>query len=263
MPRFAPHPDRRPAVVTGASSGIGAATAEALASAGHPVVLGARRVERLADLARRIVDAGGEAEAIALDLADEASVDAFAEAASAAHGQPDIVVSNAGEVDPKTALDGEPTDFARTVQVNLLGAQRLVHRLGRSMVDQGHGDVVFVTSDVVVRPRTHMASYVTAKSGLEGLARAMQMELEGTGVRVGMVRPGPSSTEQGTNWSEETILHVMPHWSAWGHLRHDGGLRPAEVADAVVAMVSTPKGTHLTLLEIQPEAPVRDDRSHR
>ena len=136
------------------------------------------------------------------------------------------MVSNAGEVDPATALAVDPDEFVRSVQVNLLGAHRLVNRLGRDMVARGRGDIVFVTSDVVVRPRTHMAAYVTAKSGLEGLARAMQMELEGTGVRVGMVRPGPSSTEQGTDWSEETILHVLPHWSAWGHLRHDGGLRP-------------------------------------
>ena len=108
-----------------------------------------------------------------------------------------------------------------------------------------------------------MAAYVAAKSGLEGMARAMQMELEGSGVRVGMVRPGPSSTEQGSTWSEETVLHVMPHWSAWGHLRHDGALRPAEIADAIVAMVTTPKGTHLTLVEIQPEAPVDPERTAR
>ncbi len=262
MPRFAPHPERRVALVTGASSGIGAASAARLAAAGIPVVLGARRVDRLDDLAGEIVAAGGEAKAVALDLADTSSVDAFAAEAAAAFGPIDIVVSNAGEVDPATALAVEPDDFVRSVQVNLLGAHRLVHRLGRDMVARGHGDIVFVSSDVVSRPRTHMAAYVTAKSGLEGLARAMQMELEGTGVRVGVVRPGPSSTEQGTTWSEDTINHVLPHWSAWGHLRHDGGLRPQEIADVVLAMVSTPKGTHLTLIEVQPEAPVRDDRSH-
>lgn len=263
MPRFAPHPERRPAVVTGASSGIGAATAEALAAAGHPVVLGARRLDRLEQVVDRITATGGEATALELDLAAPGSVDAFAGQAAAAIGPVDIVVSNAGDVVPFTTLDADPAAFATSVQVNLLGAQRLVAALGPAMVEQGHGDIVFVTSDVTVRPRTHMSAYVTAKAGLEAMARAMQMELEGTGVRVGMVRPGPSSTEQGTTWSEETILHVMPHWSAWGHLRHDGALRPRQVADAIVAMVSAPKGTHLTLIEVEPEAPVRDDRSHR
>lgn len=263
MPRFAPHPERRVAVVTGASSGIGAATARALAAAGHPVVLGARRTDRLDELAASIVADGGEAAACALDLTDTESVDAFATAACEAFGDVDTVVSNAGDVHPATALGVDPDDFVRAVQINLTGAHRLVNRLGRSMVERGHGDIVFVTSDVVVRQRTHMAGYVTAKSGLEGLARAMQMELEGTGVRVTMVRPGPASTEQGTTWSEQTILDVMPHWSAWGHLRHDGGLRPKEIAETIAYVVGVPKGTHLTLVEIQPEAPVHDERTYR
>ncbi|MCU1373723.1 MAG: putative short-chain dehydrogenase/reductase [Actinomycetia bacterium] len=260
MPRFDPHPARRPALVTGASSGIGAATALALSAAGHPVILAARRVERLDDLAAKLRADGGEAVALALDLAEPASVDEFCQAAACALGPIDIVVSNAGEVVPMTGVGADPDAFARGVHVNLLGAQRLVARLGPDLVAQGHGDLVFVTSDVVVRPRTHMAAYVTAKAGLEGLCRAMQMELEGTGVRVGMVRPGPSSTEQGTTWTEETILHVMPHWERWGHLRHNGALLPGNVADAIVAMVSAPKGTHLSLIEVQPEAPVLPDR---
>ena len=263
MPRFDPHPDRRPAVVTGASSGIGAATAEALAAAGHPVILAARRADRIEDLAAKLVAEGAEAVALPLDLADPASIDAFAEQAADVLGPLDVVVNNAGEVLPATALDTDPDAFAASVHVNLLGAQRLVARLGPAMVQRGHGDLVFVTSDVVVRQRTHMAAYVTAKSGLEGMARAMQMELEGTGVRVGMVRPGPSSTEQGTSWDEGTINHIMPSWSAWGHLRHSGALRPANVADAIVAVVSAPKGTVLSLVEVQPEAPVTADRSHR
>ena len=114
-------------------------------------------------------------------------------------------MSNAGDVLPATALGVDPDDFARQVQVNLLGAQRLVHRLGPAMVERRRGDIVFVTSDVVRVPRTYMAAYVTSKNALEGLARAMQMELEGTGVRVGIVRPGPSTTEQGTTWSEATV----------------------------------------------------------
>ena len=166
------------------------------------------------------------------------------------------------EASSSTAMASDPDEFARNVHVNLLGTQRLTARLGPSMVGRGHGDLVFVTSDVVVRPRTHMASYVAAKAGLEGLARAMQMELEGTGVRVGMVRPGPSSTEQGTDWDEATVLHIIPSWEKWGLLRHNGALLPANVANAIVAMVSAPKGTHLTLVEVQPEAPVTPDRSH-
>ena len=173
------------------------------------------------------------------------------------------MISNAGDVDPRATLDIDPADFVAALHVNLIGAQRLLHRIGPGMVERGHGDIVFVGSDVVTRPRSHMAGYVAAKSGLDGLAQAMRMELEGTGVRVGTVRPGPSSTEQGSTWTEETVLHVMPAWEKWGHLRHDGALRPREIAATILHMISVPKGTHLPLIEIQPEAPVLEDRTHR
>jgi NADP-dependent 3-hydroxy acid dehydrogenase YdfG len=84
----------------------------------------------------------------------------------------------------------------------------------------------------------------------------MAMECEGTGVRVGIVRPGPSSTEQGSTWDPHSIDEVVASWSHWGLLRHHGSLRPAELADAVVAMVSVPRGTRWAVLEVQPEAPV-------
>jgi len=255
MPRFGPHPERRPAAVTGASSGIGAAVAAQLAEAGHPVVLGARRVERCEDLAAGLRADGHEAVAVALDLADDASVARFAAEAAAAHGPLEVLVSNAGEVWPQAVHDTEPATFARQVQVNLLGAQALVHAVVPGMVERGRGDVVVVTSDVVRVGRPLMGAYMTAKAGLEGMVRAMQMELEGTGVRAGMVRPGPSSTEQGTGWDEATVVEVVAEWRRWGLIRHDGALRPADVARAVLAMVAQPRGTHLTLIEVEPEAP--------
>jgi NADP-dependent 3-hydroxy acid dehydrogenase YdfG len=258
MPRFPPHPTRRPAVVTGASAGIGLATALSLAAAGHPVVLGARRVDRLEETAAKIRADGGEAVAISLDLAEGASIDDFAAAASAALGPIEIVVSNAGEALPATALGVEPEAFARQVQVNLVGAHRLARAFGVGMVTRRRGDIVFITSDVVRVPRPYMAAYVSSKHALEGLARVMQMELEGTGVRVGIVRPGPSSTEQGAAWDPAAIDDVLASWADWGVMRHRGYLRGRDVAAAVLTVVSTPRGTHLTLVEVEPEAPTGD-----
>lgn len=255
MPRFAPHPERRPAIVTGASSGIGRATAVALAAAGHPVALGARRVERCEEAATQIRDSGGEAVALSLDVADDASVARFAAAAVESLGPIDVVVSNAGDVQPGSAVDTDPADFAAHINVNLLGPQRVLHHLAPQMVGRGHGDIVFVTSEVARYPRPFTAGYVTAKSGLEGLADVARMELEGTGVRVGIVRPGPSSTEQGTGWSPDDVNRVVAAWDHWGLLRHGGALRPEDVAATVLAMVAAPRGTHLTLLEVQPQAP--------
>lgn len=257
MPRFQPHPERRPAIVTGASSGIGAAAAIALAAAGHPVALGARRTDRLDDLAAKIVADGGEAIAVALDLTDDASIREFVRRAEDGLGPIEVLVSNAGDVQPITTT-ADPAEFARQMQVNLLGAQALVHEVVPAMVRRRRGDVVFVTSEVAHSPRTHMAAYVASKAGLEGFAAAMAMECEGTGVRVGIVRPGPSATEQGTTWSVESVEEVVASWQHWGLLRHDGSLRPAEMAQAILAVVSAPKGTRWAVLEVQPEAPVRE-----
>jgi NADP-dependent 3-hydroxy acid dehydrogenase YdfG len=108
VPRFVPHPERRVAVVTGASSGIGAAAAKSLAAAGHPVVLGARRTDRLDELAAAIRSVGGEAATAALDLTDDASIDAFAKTAQEAFGPVDVVVSNAGDVHPESGAGRRP-----------------------------------------------------------------------------------------------------------------------------------------------------------
>ena len=206
-----------------------------------------------------IRQASGEAEALSLDLADPGSITGFAEAAEAAFGQIEVLVSNAGEVLPSLAHETDPAVFAAQVQVNLLGAQRLVADLVPGMVDRRRGDVVFVTSDVVREPRPRMASYVTAKWGLEGLARAMQLELEGTGVRASIIRPGPTSTEQGSAWDADSINAVLGDWARWGLMRHPGYLRPQDVAETVFAVLSAPRGTHLALVEIQPEAPATSD----
>jgi NADP-dependent 3-hydroxy acid dehydrogenase YdfG len=258
MPRFEPHPARRAAIVTGASSGHGAAIATVLAAAGHPVVIGARRLDRLEELAAKITADGGQALPLALDLTEGAAIAEFARRAESELGPIEILVSNAGDVQPITTL-ADPAEFARQLQVNLLGAQALVHSVVPHMVARRRGDVVFVTSEVAEEPRTHMAAYVASKAGLEGYARAMAMECEGTGVRVGIVRPGPSSTEQGTTWDADTINTVVGSWYRWGLLRHDGAIRPAEFAQAVLAVVSAPKGTRYALLEVQPEAPIADD----
>ena len=251
-------PDRRPAVVTGASSGIGAATALRLAAAGHPVALGARRVDRCEELTARIRDGGGEAVAHPLDVTDTESVTAFAKAVAADLGDVEVVVSNAGAVAPGTIHEVEPERFACEVDLNLVGAQRLVRAFVPGMVERRRGDIVFVSSDVAVRARPFMSAYAAAKWGLEGLAHAMQMELEGTGVRASIVRPGPTWSEMGTDWADDQAAHVLEQWVRFGLARHPHFLKPAAVAEAIAAVVSAPRGVHLNLVEVSPEAPVED-----
>jgi len=259
--RFVAHAPRRPSVVAGASSGIGAATAAALAQAGHPVVLGARRVEKCEAVAAEIRAGGGEAHVNRLDLAEAASVEEFAAAAFDAVGPIDIMVSSAGHAEPGTALTTSPKDFAHTVEVNLLGAHRLVAAFAPAMAQRNHGDLVFVSSDILRMPRPLMAAYMASKWGLEGLVRAMQLELEGTGVRATIVQPGQTLTEMGTDWGPDTTTEALIEWTRFGAARHSHFLRPPAVAAAVMAAVSTPPGTHFPMIEVQPEAPIRPDEA--
>ncbi len=251
-------PARRPAVVTGASSGIGAATALALAAAGHPVALGARRTDRCDEIATQIRDAGGEAVVHALDLRDPISVKAFAAAVLADLGDVEVVVSNAGAVSPGVIHEVDSDRFDDEIDLNLVGAHRLVRAFVPPMVERRRGDFVFVSSDVAVRARPFMSSYAAGKWGLEGLATAMQMELEGTGVRASIVRPGPTWSEMGADWDDAAAGEVIEQWVRFGLARHSHFLKPTAVADAITTVVSAPRGVHLNLIEVSPEAPLED-----
>ncbi len=254
MPRFEPHPERRASLIAGASSGIGAATAVALAKLGHPVALGARRLAACQDLAAKISADGGQAFAAALDVGTD--VTGFVAAAAAALGPPEILVASVGDLTASLIHQTDPADFLAQVQIHLVGVHRLIAAVVPGMIARKRGDVVIVSSDVARTPRPRMGGYVAAKTGLEGLAEALRMELEGTGVRVGVVRPGPTMTGMGMTWDAATTQAVLDDWSRWGLARHPYFLRPADVAAAITAMISTPRGAHLTLIEVQPEAPL-------
>ena len=242
--------------MTGASSGIGAEAARALARAGHPVVLGARRVEVCDEVAASIRAEGGEAVACHLDLADPGSVTRFAKEADAAFGPVEILVSNAAKIQPGTALETSPEDFEEVLRVNIGGAQRLVRAFGAGMVERRRGDLIFVTSDVVAHPRPRMAAYVASKWGLEGFVTALQMELEGTGVRAVIVRPGPTLTGMGMDWDPDVTGECWPSGraGAWSGTWRCCG--PEGVASAIAHAVAAPAGTHLSVVEVQPEAPI-------
>jgi NADP-dependent 3-hydroxy acid dehydrogenase YdfG len=196
--------------------------------------------------------------ALPLDVTDEASVEAFAAAACAELGDIEVVVSNAGLVLPGTIAEVETERFAHEVDVNLMGAHRLVRAFVPGMTERQRGDVVFVSSDVAVRARPFMASYAAGKWGLEGMASALQMELEGTGVRASIVRPGPTWSEMGSDWDDDEAAFVLNQWVRFGLARHPHFLKPAAIADAIVTVVSAPRGVHLNLVEVSPEAPLED-----
>lgn len=251
-------PERRPVVVTGASSGIGAATARTLAAAGYPVALGARREERLIELVQEVRDAGGEAVGHRLDVASTESVEEFAAKVVADLGEVEAVVSGAAQLAPGTIHEVDSDRISRELEVNVVGTHRLVRAFVPGMVERRRGDLVVLSSDVAVRARPFMGAYTAGKWGLEGLAHAMQMELEGTGVRVSIVRPGPTWSEMGMDWDPAEAAKVLDAWGRFGHARHPHFLQPQPHADAIRAILDAPRGVHLNLVEVSPEAPVED-----
>ncbi len=251
-------PTRRPAVIAGASSGIGAETARALAAAGFPVALGARRLEQCEEIASAIRADGGEAVAHRLDVADEQSVSDFKAKAAADLGEAEVVVSNAALIGPGAVLDTDAERLRQELDINLLGPHRLMRTFLPDMVERHRGDIVFVSSDVALRPRPFMGGYSASKAGLEGLVGSLQMELEGTGVRASVVRPGPTWSEMGMDWDPEAAAMVLNQWVKWGHARHSHFLNARAIADAITTVVSAPRGVHISPVDVNPEAPVEE-----
>jgi NADP-dependent 3-hydroxy acid dehydrogenase YdfG len=248
--------DRRVAVVTGASSGIGRAIARALGALGWPVAIGARRADRLEDAAGEVEDAGGDPFAHYLDVTDPDSVDEFVDAAEDALGPVDVLVNNAGMSVPGEFHRVGVDDLRREVETNLLGPMYLTRRAVASMLDRGSGgDLVFISSDATRNARPRMAAYSATKAGVELLARSLAMELEGSRIRSTVVRVGPTVTEFGFGWDMDVLQDLMTFWPRYGLQRHAGVLEPAAVARAVVFAVTAPRGVHLDTIEVQPEAP--------
>jgi NAD(P)-dependent dehydrogenase (short-subunit alcohol dehydrogenase family) len=247
---------QRVALVTGASSGIGAATALALADCGHKVAICARRSGPLEDVARQLEARGVESFAQVLDVADGGSIQAFYEAAETALGSVDLVVSNAGTCRPGLLHETEDGDLELEVATNLIAPMLLARcAVRRMLADDRAGDIVFISSENAVVPRTFQAGYTATKMGLEGLARVLRMELEGTGIRSTIVRPGPTNTEFGRGWEVGLLHRVLASWKYWGVQRHLNWMPAESVAAAVVAVVSAPAGTHMDIVQVMPEGP--------
>jgi NADP-dependent 3-hydroxy acid dehydrogenase YdfG len=175
------------AVITGASSGIGAATARALAGAGYRTVLGARRLDRVRELAAEI---GGEA--IRLDVADSASVAEFVRGLSGC----EVLINNAGGA---LGLDhiGEAEEelWRQMYESNVMGTMRMTKALLPMLVASGNGHVVTVTSIAAFEIYRGGAGYVAAKHAQSAVARTLRLELLGSPVRVTEILPGMVETE--------------------------------------------------------------------
>jgi NAD(P)-dependent dehydrogenase (short-subunit alcohol dehydrogenase family) len=189
--------DGRVVVVTGASSGIGAALARGLAGAGARVVLAARRLERLEKLTAELEAAGAETHAVACDVAEESDVDRLVAATLDRFGGVHTLVNNAGVTEIVSAEEEPLATFQRILSVNLVGAFLCAQRFGRVMLAERHGSIVNVASilGVVGAGQIPQASYTASKGGLVNLTRELAAQWARKGVRVNAVAPAWFDTE--------------------------------------------------------------------
>nr|WP_255495364.1 SDR family NAD(P)-dependent oxidoreductase [Nocardia sp. GTS18] len=249
--------DERPVVVvTGASSGIGAAVALRLGVAGCRVVATGRDAARLDGTVAAIRAEGGAATAVCLDLTAAAEIEAFAAGFGESHGAVGALVLCAGDADIATVEELSPAGLAAMVDVNLIGAHRLIHALLPAMIERRRGDIVVVSSENVTRFKPMMAAYTASKCALEALAVTMQKELEGTGVRTSIVRPGSTRTAMGSTWAPAELGALFGLWGRWGLARHSGRMDPDHVAQVVEFVLGAPREMNVACVEVQPEAPV-------
>jgi NAD(P)-dependent dehydrogenase (short-subunit alcohol dehydrogenase family) len=185
----------RIALVTGASRGIGHATALALARAGAHVVAVARTVGGLEELDDAIRAIGGSATLVPLDVKDTPGIARLAAALTARYGRLDVLVGNAGVLGPLSPLDHvEPKAWDDALAVNVTANWHLIRAVDALLKRASAGRVVFVTSGIVARPRAYWGPYAISKAALEALARTYAAETASTAIRVNLFNPGATRT---------------------------------------------------------------------
>ena len=248
--------DTHTVLVTGASSGIGAAVAQAFGALGWAVAMGARRGDRLQEVAQTVSAAGGRPFAHYLDVTKADSIDAFFAATEAALGPVDVVVSNAGVGIPGVLHELSVADIETELATNLLGPMLVARRALPSMLARRSGTLIFISSMNAVQPRPLQIGYTAAKAGVEGVAHTLRLDLEGTGVRSLIVRPGPTRSEFGFGWAPGMLVRVIESWQRWGLMRHNDMLDPEHIAAAVVSAATAPAAAHLDVIQLNPTGPI-------
>ena len=195
----------RTALVTGASSGLGVRFARILAAAGARVVLAARRVDRLQGLKAEIEAAGGQAFAVAMDVADEASTIAAYDAAETAFGTVDTIIANAGSGATAPITELPVAEFDQLMAVNLRGVFLTVREGGRRLMAAGsrekrHGRVVIVASIAADVALPGLAAYAATKAGVRQMGRTIAREWVRQGINVNSICPGYLKTELNADW---------------------------------------------------------------
>lgn len=188
--------DGEVALVTGASRGLGAGVARAMADQGAAVMLVARDGAAVEAVAREIVASGGRAEALACDVSDYGAVASAVAATRERLGGLDLLVNNAGIIEPIADLaTSDPAAWANNIQINLIGAYNVVRAVLGGMLKSGGGTIVNVSSGAAHRPLEGWSAYCAGKAGLAMVTRAIALETAGRGIRIFGFSPGTIDTD--------------------------------------------------------------------
>ncbi|WP_328533396.1 SDR family oxidoreductase [Micromonospora zamorensis] len=248
------------AIVTGASSGIGAATARRLAAEGFHVLAAARRAERLADLVAEITAAGGQATAVTCDITSDESVAALAEAAAQAPGPVTLLVNNAGGargLDPVES--GSVADWQWMYDVNVLGTLRVTQALLPALEASGSGTIVVVSSTAGLTVYEGGGGYTAAKHAQTAIAGTLRLELCGRPLRVIEIDPGMVKTDEfglvrfeGDEERAAAVYAGVP-----------GPLVAEDVADCIAWCATRPEHVNIDRLVVRPRAQAAQHKVHR
>jgi NADP-dependent 3-hydroxy acid dehydrogenase YdfG len=237
--------------VTGASSGIGEATALAVARAGAAVALAARRTDRIEALAQRIEQEGGRAIAVETDVSDEQQARAFVERTKSELGRLDVLVNNAG-VMLLGPIAGAPLDEWRTmIEVNVYGVLYCTHAALPIMLEQGSGHVLNVSSVAGRVARSGSGVYNLTKWGVGAFSEALRQEVAERDIRVTLIEPGATATELADHNRPEIREFISQNFKGVERMTAE------DIAEAILYAIGVPHRVSVNEILIRPTKQVR------
>jgi NADP-dependent 3-hydroxy acid dehydrogenase YdfG len=232
--------------VTGASSGIGEATALACARAGAAVGLAARRKDRIDAVAARIAAEGGRAIALETDVGEEEQARAFVDATEAELGRLDVLVNNAGVMLLGPIEDAPTEEWRRMIHVNVMGVLYCTHAALPHMRRQGSGHIVNVSSVGGRVTALNSGVYCLTKFGIGAFSEVLRREVMEAGIRVTLIEPGRVETELRTHTRPEVLAQIAPAFSTVTPLSSE------EVGDAIVWAIAQPPNVSVSEVLLRP-----------
>jgi clavulanate-9-aldehyde reducatase len=237
--------------ITGASSGIGEATARACARAGAAVALAARRADRIEALADQIAGEGGRAIAVAADVGDESQARAFVERANAELGRLDVLVNNAGVMLLGPIASADTEEWRRMVHANVFGVLYCTHAALPLMSAQGSGHIVNVSSVAGRSANAGSGVYNLTKFGVGAFSEALRQESVAQGIRVTVIEPGAVATELAGHNRPEVLEQMAKRFAGVTPLSAE------DIAGAILYAIGQPPNMSVNEILMRPSGQLR------